>query len=268
MTMRISMRSRIAIPVFAVVTLLLSLVFTPAGSAEEPGPLYATAGGGTKLVAFNLKAGRVRNIGDIGFPDSLSLAFCRPGGRPYTITNTFDPANAQLAALNLDTGAATPVGSPLGQDLSIMGMTCSPSGTLYAVGQFNSLDPDFNSLYTVDRETGLASRVGSTGISGADVFSGFVMALDFAPDGTLYAANTSALYIIDPLTGHATKVVDFTGVTMVMGLAIAKDWNFYVSDWVAQSNIYALDVVTGAATPVLNSGLSFVHNLSFKAPAR
>ena len=87
------MRSRIATPVFAVVTLLLSLAFTPAGSAEEPGLLYGTAAGGTKLVAFNLEAGRVRIIGDIGFPGSLSLAFCRPGGRPYTITNTFDPAS-------------------------------------------------------------------------------------------------------------------------------------------------------------------------------
>lgn len=269
--MRVPMRSRIAIPVFAVVTLLLSLVFTPAGSAEEPGLLYATAEGGTQLVAFNLEAGRVRVIGDTGFPDSLSLAFCRPGGAAYTITNTFDPAKAQLATLNLGTGAATPVGSPLGQDLSIMGMTCSPNGTLYAVGQFNPLDPDFNSLYTVDRETGLASRVGSTGISGSDVFSGFVMALGFAPDGTLYGANVGALFRIDPATGGATKVVDFVGVTMVMGLTIDKDGNFYVCDWVPLppgGAIYALNVSTGEATSVLNSGLALVHNIAFKAPGR
>jgi hypothetical protein len=94
------------------------------------------------------------------------------------------------------------------------------------------------------------------------------MSLDFAPDGTLYGASTSSLYTIDPSTGQATKVVDFVGVTMVMGLAIAKDWNFYVSDYVAQSRIYAVDVVTGVATPVLNTGLVRVHNISFKAPAR
>jgi hypothetical protein len=94
------------------------------------------------------------------------------------------------------------------------------------------------------------------------------MALDFAPDGTLYGANTSALYTIDPSTGHATKVVDFAGVTMVMGLAIGKDWNFYVSDYVAQSSIWEVDVATGAATPVLNSGLAKVHNIAFKAPGR
>jgi hypothetical protein len=267
--MRVPMRTRITIPVFAVVTLLISLVFTPAASAEEPGLLYATAGGGTKLVAFNLEAGNVRVIGDIGFPRSLSLAFCRPGGRPYTITSMQDPIKAQLATLDLSTGAATLIGSPLGQNLLIMGMTCSPDGTLYAVGQADSTNPDFNSLYTVDRETGLASRVGSTGVLvPGGVFSGFIMSLDFAPDGTLYGANTSSLYTIDPLTGQATKVVDFNGVTMVMGLAIAKDWSFYVSDYVAQSKIYAVDVSTGAATPVLNSGLAFVHNIAFKAPGR
>jgi hypothetical protein len=269
MTMRVAMRIRIATPVFAILTLLLLLAFTPVGSAEEPGLLYATAGGGTQLVAFNLHAGRVRIIGDIGFPGSLSLAFCRPGGRPYTITNMGNPSLAQLATLDLSTGAATLVGSPLGQNLLIMGMTCSPDGTLYAVGQTDSNNSDFNSLYTVDRETGLASRVGSTGVLvPGGVFSGFFMALDFAPDGTLYGVNTGALYSIDPLTGQATKVVDFVGVTMVMGFAIAKDWNFYVSDYVAQSAIYALDVVTGAATPVLNSGLAFVHNIAFKAPGR
>ena len=54
--MRVSMRSRIAPLSFTVVTLLVSLAFTPAGFAEEPGLLYGTAAGGTELVAFNLQA--------------------------------------------------------------------------------------------------------------------------------------------------------------------------------------------------------------------
>jgi hypothetical protein len=94
------------------------------------------------------------------------------------------------------------------------------------------------------------------------------MALDFAPDGTLYGANTSALYTIDPATGLATKVVDFSGVTMVMGLAISRDWSFHVSDYVAQSAIHALDVSTGLAIPHLNTGLAKVHNITFKGPGR
>ena len=267
--MQISMGSRISAPVLAVGTLLLSLVLTRAASAQEPGLLYATAQGGTQLVALDLESETVRVIGNIGYPGSLSLAFCRPGGRPYTITNMSNASTAQLATLDLGTGAATLVGSPLGQNLMIMGMTCSPDGILYAVGQADANHPDFNSLYTIDRRTGLASRVGSTDVFvQGGVFSGFFMALAFAPDGTLYGANTSSLYTIDPLTGQGTEVVDFKGVTMVMGLAIGRDWSFYVSDYVAQSNAYAVNIATGATIPVLNTGLAKIHNFAFKGQGR
>jgi hypothetical protein len=147
-----------------------------------------------------------------------------------------------------------------------MGMTCSPDGTLYAIGQADPSKPDFNSLYTVNRETGLASLIGSTGVQVQGPFSGFLMALAFAPDGTLYGANISTLFRIDPSTGEATKIVDFVGVTSVMGLAIDTEGNFYLSDFVPVSSIYALNVATGVATPILNTGLPFVHNIAFKGP--
>jgi hypothetical protein len=241
---------------------------TSVATAQEPGLLYATAGAGSQLVAINLHAHAVRVVGDIGIPRSISLAFCAPGGVAYTITDFFNPTNAQLAELNLGTGAARLVGSPLGQNLSIMGMTCSPDGTLYAVGQLDATKEDFNSLYTVDRRTGLATWVGSTGVweDAADGWGGFVMALAFAPDGTMFAANTSALFHVDPSTGAATKVVDFVGVESVMGLDIDRSGNFYVSNWVGVGTIYALDVSTGEATPLLNTGLANVHNIAFKAP--
>ena len=263
------MRSGITKFAFTGTTLLLLMLFAlpRAGSAQEPGLLYAIVNvfPNPALAAFSLEAKRGRVIGDIGIPLEGALAFCRPGGVPYTITNLFDPT-AQLAKLNLGTGAATLVGSPQGQGLSIMGMTCSPDGTLYAIGQLDHTNPDFNSLYAVDRETGLASRIGSTGVlDPSDLgFSGFFMALAFAPDGTLYGVNVSTLFRIDPTTGEATKVVDFTGVTSVMGLAIDNGGNFYLSDFVPRSSIYALDVATGVATPILDTGLAYVHNIAFK----
>jgi hypothetical protein len=275
--MRARTRPKTVAALLVSITLLvsLSLVLIPARSAEQPSLLYATTEAGTKLIAISLEAGHVRVIGNIGFPFSLGLAFCPPGGVAYTITNTFTPT-AQLATFNLGTGAATRVGSPLGQTLNIMGMTCSPDGTLYAIGQVNSANPAFNSLYTVNRETGLASRIGSTGVldsSDPSGFSGFLMALVFAPDGTLYGINSaSTLFRIDPSTGKATKVVDLVHgasavpLVGVMGLAIDSDGNFYVSDFVAQPHIYALDATTGVATPILSPGLAFVHNIAFKTP--
>ncbi len=245
--------------------------YQPVRAAPNGGPglLYATADFGSELVAMNLDSNTVNVIGETGYPFSLGLAFCPPGQQPYTITNTLAGPDAQLAAINLETGAATPVGSPLGQSLSIMGLTCSPTGTLYGIGQANSLDPDFNSLYIVDRTTGLATRVGSSGVLTTNAVCpahGFLMALDFAPDGTLYGANDCSLFTVDPSTGAATKVIDFSGVSMVMGLAIDSGGSFFLSNFASDSHIYSLDINTGAATSILDTGLSHVHNISFHAP--
>jgi hypothetical protein len=256
-------------------------VASVSASSPHSGPLpvtkmlYATAAAGAAedsarvLIAIDLQARTVRVIGDIGIPTDASLAFCRPGGVPYTITNIFLPT-AQLATLKLGTGAATLVGSPVVQALSIMGMTCSSNGTLYAVGQYNTKDPNYNSLYTVNRQTGLASLIGSLGVSGGSPpGNDFVMALAFAPDGTLYGANVSTLLRLNPSTGQATKVVDFSGVTSVMGLAIDNARNFYLANYVTlrhRGSIYALNITTGKATRILNTGLAFVHNIAFNAP--
>ena len=135
-----------------------------------------------------------------------------------------------------------------------MGMTCSPDGTLDAIGQLDPTKPDFNSLYAVDRETGFASRIGSTRVVDPSDrgFSGFFMALAFAPDGSLYGANVNSLFRIDPYTGKATKVVDLVGVESVMGLTFDGDGKFFVPDWVLHSSIYTLDLDTGLATPIIN----------------
>jgi hypothetical protein len=258
----------------ALAVIALSLLFAPPrASAKEPHLLYATANTTieTELVAVNLKAMKVRVIGDIGFgPFSLPLAFCQPGKVSYTITNTFDPTTAQLATLSLGTGAATLVGSPLPQALNIMGMTCSPGGSLYAIGQSDSGAPNFNSLYAVNRETGVASLIGPTGVldlGDPSGFSGFLMALAFAPDGTLYGVNSkSTLFSVSPLTGVATPVVTLVGVPFVMGLAIDRNGTFYVADFAPESKIYTVDLDTGVATLILNTGLPFVHNIAFRTP--
>lgn len=271
---------------------LVSLGFAQGRSAVQPRLLYAIDNGDNALATFNLKAQTVTVIGSLGPQASegaLALAFCPQRGLvglvAYTIVNSFDPTFQQLATLDLATGAATVVGSPLpplpsGQALDIMGMTCSREGTLYVIGDFDPSDPNFNSLYTIDRETGQPTLIGSTGIKvppegdPAGGF-GFFMALDFAPDGTLYGANDFALYRIEPSTGQATEIVPFVGVTQppaVMGLAISSDSHFYIADYqplspgLPASRVYRVNTNTGLATPVLNTGLNLVHNIAFRIP--
>ena len=153
-----------------------------------------------------------------------------------------------------------------------MAFACSPEGTLYAIGQLNVQNADFNSLYRLDRETGLATRIGSTGVlDPSDEFgtNGFLMALSFKSDGTLYGVSDGAvgkgspLYTIDRHTGLATKVANID-VDAVMGLAIDEDGKFYVTDYVPQSKVYRLDSGTGMATAILETHLDFVINIAFK----
>lgn len=262
--MRVAITPRIVTAFLAGVSLLFLLPGTPVRSAEKPSLLYATAQVGTKMVAFNLQAHRVRVIGNVGLGISLPMAFCPPGRVPYTISNLFGPS-AQLATINLGTGAGMLVGSPMGEPQDIMGMTCSPDGTLYAVGQSDPTNPDYNSLYVISRVTGLASRMGSLGVSDGSG-NDFLMSLAFAPNGDLYGANTTTLFRIDTATGSATKVIDFVGVSSVMGLAIDSDGNFYVADFVSRSRVYAVNTNTGVATPILDTGLPFVHNIAFRTP--
>jgi outer membrane protein assembly factor BamB len=274
--MQITRVSRI-LTVFAGVTLLLSLVFVPAIPARIPHLLYVTSfpsfasgSGATQLVAFSLEANpeakTPRVIGKTG-TFSAALAFCPPGKMAHTVTNIFSPS-PQLATLNLGTGAVRPVGSPLPPGQDIMGLACSPDGTLYAVGESDYTNLDYNSLYIINRATGVLTRIGSTGVNdgtGDDMF----MALRFAADGTLYGANPFALFTIDLSTGFATKVIDFSAnvVGNVMGFAIDDEGNFYVADFVPRSHVYALDTSTGVATPILDTGLSFVHSIAFRTPS-
>jgi len=192
----------------------------------------------------------------------------------YTIANAFSPKN-QLATLDLRTGAATLVGAPLAQEFDMMAMACSPDGKLYAIGELDHTNPNFNSLYTVDRKTGAATRIGSTGIAtdqpGFPSFSGYFMALSFAPDGTLYGISDgvngtekgSSLYTVSVTNGVATKVVGMN-VDAVMGLAVDEDGKFYVADYAPQSKIYSLDSGTGKTKPILETHLDFVNNIAFK----
>jgi hypothetical protein len=290
---------------FGITTLLLPLLFAfpRARSAEKSKLLYALVDtnfdapsspgapfDAPTLVAANLGAiddgeFRLGVIGSTHAPSVITLAICPPEGGvgqeavAYVIANNFSPQN-QLAKIDLRTGAVTLVGSPLGQALAIMGFACSPEGTLYAIGQLDPTNAAFNSLYKVDRVTGLATLIGSTGVNNGNPtppdpfsFSGFFMALSFTPDGTLYGFSDdglgkgSKLYSISLKNGAATNVAH-TNVDGVMGLAIDEDGKFYVSDYVPQSKIYSLDSGTGIATPILETRLDLVINIAFKQTKR
>jgi hypothetical protein len=274
---------------FASTTLVLSSLFAlpSAKSAEESSLLYMDidTGGGypSIIVAANL-AEAENGVGVIGsttpHPATIALAICHAADNDehqavgYSIANAFSPQN-QLAKIDLQTGAATLVGSPFPTELDMMALACSPDGLLYGIGQLNPANGDFNSLYMVDRMTGAANLIGPTRVKTDQTAfpsaSGFLMALSFKSDGTLYGVSDGAngtehgstLWTVNRVNGVAANPVHIN-VDAVMGLAIAGDGKFYVADYTRQSKIYALDPVTGMTAPILATHLDFVNNIAFK----
>ena len=244
------------------------------GHGHQNSTLFAMGESGAVLLAIDGENHRTRVIGHTGSPvPSLALAITPDGTAAYTIAKANLPALAQLAKIDLATGAATPVGQPLHNSfhyplpngLFVMGMTFSPDGVLYAAGDFTTTSDTFNSLYTIDLTTGLATRVGPfrLGESG----SKFIMSFSFDPEGDMYGASQTSLYKIDRRTGRATKVIDFTGASTapskVMGIAFDENGKLYAADYLPTSTIYKVNLRTGHFTALLTAG-PFVHNISFK----
>lgn len=234
--------------------------------ARANATLFAMGDAGAELLRIDVEKGTVKVVGPTGVaPQSLALAI-EPGWRAaFTIAHAQDPALAHLARIDLATGAETMIGgSPLGQNLYIMGMTSSRNGVLYAAGDFAPTSPTFNSLYTIDKSTGLATRIGSFGVGSAKM--DFIMSLSFDPAGRLFGASQQSIYRIDPTTGAATKVVDIVGAMRVMGLAFDQKGKLYASDFIPLpegSTIYTVDLATGQFTALIHTDVAFVHNIAF-----
>jgi hypothetical protein len=264
---------RIGVMAVAIGTIGAPAATVGAASATEHqnATLLATAQAGAVLLGMNVEEGSSRVIGSTGFPpQSLALAITPDGTVAYTIANAQNAAEAHLAKIDLATGSEALVGTQaLEENLYIMGMTLSPDGILYAAGDFDPTSPTFNSLYTIDQTTGLASRVGSFDTGTAK--SAYIMSFSFDPDGNMYGASMMSLYTIDRATGAATKVADFSGASTdspkVMGIAFDGNGKLFAADYIdlpdGGSSIYTVDLQSGSMTPLFKTGIAFVHNIAF-----
>ncbi|HTF90638.1 MAG TPA: hypothetical protein VK843_19625 [Planctomycetota bacterium] len=151
----------------------------------------------------------------------------------YAVGSNAGPGTG-LFTIDKLTGAATLVGQngapcctpPWG--IHLYGLGFRSDGTLFANGMTVSNNPSNDSyLYTLDLASGLATEIGSHGVTTGRqlAYSG----LAFADNGTLYSlgslsASANGLYSVDPATGHATAIGDMlTSVGVDGGLPFAPD---------------------------------------------
>jgi len=183
--------------------------------------------------------------------------------RFYGIVNS-PAADGKLVAIDVrgqNEVAITPIGT-----IGTFGCTSvalSKEGTLYSVcgpsnfvdtqHQYGCMTPGPQQLATIDPKTGHATMFG------APVQKLNVMALEFAPDGTLYAVGDpnpasptfNTLYTVDQKTGAFTAVGS-TGVqapNFFMDLAFDARGTLYGA---SMFSLFTIDRKTGTATKVVD----------------
>jgi hypothetical protein len=236
----------------------LAVICTRCGHTVDD-VFYANADGKLiKIESQGVQKVTITQVGANGVPGCGAMARST-SGTLYSMCGEgiLKPGPQQLATLDPATGRATTVGKTV-EGLQIMGMTFGPDNKLYAVGDANPASPTFNSLYTVDVNTGAVTRVGPT--SAPSFFHDF--ALD--RNGTMYGTSSDALYTIDLKTGTASKVTNFVGGGMVMGLSFNADQSkLYATDFKQPiSDLYLVDIHNGFLTPLGPTGYAFAHGLA------
>jgi hypothetical protein len=228
------------------VALLVSLSLCLLVGFAQADTIYQTGGDGTGLYITDSTTGSSTLVGLFGYSAVYGNAF-NPSGQLYAMVDSYYPST--LATVNLNTGAATPVGAPTGIS-NLMGIAFTPGGTLYAASW------DTNSLYTLDTGTGAATLVGSLGMPGQ------VMDLSWDyQNGTMYAIasegpNGSLLYAVNLITGAGTLVTNIPGDDCLMGLINDSAGNFLATDWCSgNSPLYKIDPATGNLTTLGLTGI-------------
>jgi hypothetical protein len=167
--------------------------------------------------------------------------------QPPCVAASFAEDSTFLYGVDLPAGVVTRIGSTRGVVLDDIAL--DPHGTLYGVG---------SALYTVDTKTGAPKVVAmlSLGVT--------LNALDFADDGTLYAAGGSDVYTIDVKTGNLVQVATYpvpyssSGDLAIIGNQLLAT----VSGGGRTDTLLSIDLTTFEATVIGQTGFSQIYGLA------
>jgi len=159
-----------------------------------------------------------------------------PDGRTlYGVSN-------KLYTIDVAASTYTEIG-PLtfqGSDPVLMvSMTIAPDGQMYAMGE-SYIDPASPELffYRIDKATGNLDYLGTP--------QGFIWAVEFAPDGTLYGAEFD-LMTLDPANGSILQMIGPLDSSLrINELDVAEDGTIHGTDH--DSGLYRINKATGEAT--------------------
>lgn len=244
---------------------MIAVALCSVASAMGEPVMYTVAGVTDELITINLSNGSASVVGPIGFDSwSWGLAFSPVPIGPYPTGSLFgvETNTNRLYTFNLNTGAATPIGSGLGTGFAesltfdLIGHLFTNDGTsmyqvnpLTGVATFLSNGPELDGMDVVPVDVtisggtvlpaGTIFGVDSGGIfhsvnpfSGSSVNLGYVSqdfadeTVAFAPDGTLYGLGTPVsnydLNLIG-LNPLSSTFIGSTGYANLWGSAIIPE---------------------------------------------
>jgi hypothetical protein len=258
----------------AFAAILCSAVVSGVAGAEDL--FYTTSGVGKEIFAIKVSGGgavSTENVGKTG-DTCISLAQSK-SGTIYSMCGPLFEAQ-KLSTIDRKTGGAKQFGVSIPK-LAVMAMDFASDGVLYAVGGCNpdaknectpGSDPNYNSLYKVDVQTGAFTRVGPTGASE------FFMDLAFDRAGNLFGVTSTVnpsmvpaiLYRIELATGKATKITNLVGSNSIMGLGFGPDGKLYATDFTQNPGLYVVDSKTGLETAIAPLPFGLSSNLKLVNP--
>ena len=182
---------------------VISPTFSPGGL------LYAISNAGLDLGVVDIETGVVTNIGPFGYSKVAGVAFS-PNGHLYgVIGEDFYGHLVQLLEVDLETGAATGIGSIMWGGINLYGVNAlafAPDGAVYVSFTIEPNQLGSATVATLVRSTISGSQTGETWLP---LTSG-PTSIAFAPDGALYGLRGQGQPMtIDLNTGYCTPA---TGV--------------------------------------------------------
>ena len=177
-------------------------LYAATGANNAAGNLYTlnpSTGAATLVAPIMIGATQVTHLSDLAVDPTTGTMYgfansdfcCSPG--------TFD--DGTLMTIDKGTGAATVIGTVGGVQLRASDMTFDRFGTLYAwsAGCGNDVECDTNAsdLFTINKTTGAATKVGESGTVG------FSTGLASDANGRMYVKDFESVYQVSPYTGHA-----------------------------------------------------------------
>jgi len=172
-----------------------------------------------------------------------------------------DPNNGALMS---NIGSVTDNGVPI----NISDLATQPgTGTLYGVRGPNDGGNGQGVLYTINKTTGAATRIGDT--------SSFFDSIAFAPDGTLYLIAANLDFATGNIVNPRLETLNAANAGLLSTVGLSQYYGAFgirSSDGVLfagngdQAQLFTLNPGTGAETLIGNTGRTFVGDIDFQTP--